>query len=199
MKNFTHLIFLLLVTFSFGCAGNYKAISPKKLEYHYTEENGGVSLSYRYDVLSLKGNRRYAKKEDKRDIKVVAVKVTNNTDTTLSFSQDLNWEQGNREIIPLDPTVVGKKIKQTVPTYLFYLPLTLTLSTTTLPIGIPIAVGNMIVAGSSNKNFREELHQYNLSGKKIEPGQTVYGIISIDATQTAPIRLVRKESIITQR
>jgi hypothetical protein len=57
------------------------------------------------------------------------------------------------------------------------------------PIGIPIAAGNMIVAGNANKNFLNELTRYGLTNKEITPGTTVYAIIGIPDTGFQPLRV----------
>jgi hypothetical protein len=55
--------------------------------------------------------------------------------------------------------------------------------TSSFPIGIiigpGIAGGNMLAASSANKKFKQDLLDYNLLGKKIKPGETVYGLLGI--------------------
>ena len=61
MKQLTSLLFLVTVIFLSSCASNYHRISPNQLYYTSKNENNGVSLSYKYNVL----NKKYAKKEEK--------------------------------------------------------------------------------------------------------------------------------------
>jgi hypothetical protein len=197
--------------FACSCAGTYKPINPRILNYNYTESSNGVSMSYQYDMLQVRRNKRYAKKEDKKNLRVVAVKVTNHTDSVLSFSNDLTWHLGGRETIPVDPLVVGKKIKQTVPTYLLLSLLNIritetemtsrgpvTKTTAFLPTGFLMAGGNMIVAGTANANFRRELNLYNLAGQKVSPGETKYGIVTFETLGREPVELRIKSRAVAQ-
>jgi hypothetical protein len=66
-------------------------------------------------------------------------------------------------------------------------------NTETTPIGLiigpGIALGNMAGAGAANQNFLQELLQYNIINKTIEPGQTMHGLISIRDNGYNAIRL----------
>ena len=182
---------LIAVILFASCASSYKPIGPQGLDYRNVSKKDGLDFSYKYEVLSLRGNKKYAKKEEKRDVDVVAVKITNNTSNALHFNRDLKIVSNGRELIPMEREVVSKKIRQRVAIYLLYA--LLTVQTQTLkcgststgcefdrkvyPIGIPIAIGNMVVAGSANDNFKNELLIYDLNNKTIEPGQTVHGIL----------------------
>jgi len=180
---FYSLIAVLLFT---SCASSYKPIGPQGLDYRNVSKKDGIDFSFKYEVLSLRGNKKYAKKEEKRDVDVVAVKITNNTSNALHFNRDLKIVSNGRELIPMEREVVSKKIRQGVAIYLLYGLLTLQVGDCTpqngcdtkiYPIGIPIAIGNMVVAGSANGNFKNELQLYDLNNKIIEPGQTVHGIL----------------------
>jgi len=186
-----------------SCASTFKSINPQKIPFSYTENAADVQFSYAYDVLSLKGNKKYVKKERKQNMRVVAVRITNNSEKALRLNENLKLIVGNNPTVPVDPTVVGQTIKQGTWIYLLYLPLNFTIGATTttnnygqvettggttLPTGPIISLGNILVASSSNKNFRTELQQFNLIGKTIEPGQTVYGLLTLRGLTTDPIK-----------
>lgn len=181
---------LVAVIILSSCASSYKPIGPQGLDYRNVSQQDGIDFSFKYEVLSLRGNKKYAKKEEKRDVDVVAVKITNNTNNALHFNRDMKIVSNGRELIPMEREVVGKKIKQGVAIYLLYALLTVqtqsggctptngcNIDTKIYPIGIPIAIGNMAVAGSANGSFKNELLAYDLNNKVIEPGQTVHGIL----------------------
>ncbi len=147
------------------------------------------------------GNKRYAKKEDQKGVKLVAVKITNNTTAELNFTKDITLYAGMQPAVLVDPVVVGKELKQTVPTYLFYLLMTplrfYTASngevTSNLPIGLllgpGLSIGNMVEAGAANKRLRDELLRYNMNNKMIRPGETVTGLIGLRESGFNPLRL----------
>ncbi len=80
-----------------------------------------------------------------------------------------------------------------MPIYLLYLlfsPMTINTSSTSadgapksnsFPIGLIIGPAltatNMIVAGTANKNFKEEIEQYNLY-RQVHDGETMYALIA---------------------
>jgi len=176
-----------------NCASGYKMIQPKSINYISTNENDGVKLEYKYDLL----DKKYEKKEFKKGVKLVAVKITNNSGNDLMFGSDvkLTYENGT-EIYVMENEKVFKTLKQSPASYLWYLLLTpVNLYTTktnssgfqeetsSTPIGLVLgpglAAGNMIAAGSANKNFKTEMLAYNLNGTIIKNGETKYGLIGI--------------------
>ena len=167
----------------------------------------GVSLSYKYDVLREKGNRKYATKEDNKNIRIVAVKLTNNTDSTINV-RDITFYSGLNPVIPMDPLAIKNSIKQIVPAYLPYLLLTfVNLYVTKTEDGVPttdtyriglilgpgITIGNMAVAGSANENMLMELNDYYILNKDIHKGETVYGIIGLKAMGYSPLTVKKKK------
>lgn len=57
------------------------------------------------------------------------------------------------------------------------------------PIGIPITIGNMAVAGSANTKFLAEMETYNIADKVIGNGDTKYALIGIPDTGLQPIKI----------
>jgi hypothetical protein len=150
----------------------------------------GVAFSYKYDVLQQQGNRKYAKKEDKKNIKLIAVRFENTGESILTFGQDFQIYSGKNPVQPLEPLVIKNELRQSAPVYLLYLLLTPVKLTVTTPssmdvypigfvLGPMLTVGNMIGAGSANKSLLQELNNYNLINRDIQPGEVVYGIIGI--------------------
>ncbi|HBU79047.1 MAG TPA: hypothetical protein DEF18_13180 [Muricauda sp.] len=188
----TSLLFIVVLYLT-GCASNYKTIQPRGINYISTNENDGISLQYRYDLL----DKKYEKKEEKNGVKLVAIKITNNSDQDLIFGKDvtLEYENGNGVYI-MENEKVFKTLKQSPASFLWYLLLTplnlyttktnsygLPEQTSSTPIGLilgpGLAGGNMIAAGSANKKLKAELLEYNISGTVIEKGETKYGLIGI--------------------
>ncbi|SMG48802.1 hypothetical protein SAMN05661096_03523 [Marivirga sericea] len=203
MTNTITKIFTIATIFILsGCAVSYKPIHPVSLNYDSHQSEDGVELSYKYDVLRQNGNKKYAKKEDKRGVKLIALKITNNSQSAVNLGKNLTLYSGNNQIRPMEPMIIKESIKQIVPGYLPYLLLTFVNLTTTkeqngiieqnvIPIGLVlgpgITVGNMLIAGDANTKLLDELRLYNLIGKDIKPGETVYGIIGVRDIGYSPI------------
>lgn len=155
--------------------------------------NDGLILQYKYDILENK----YAKKELKKGIKVIAVKITNNTDKTYVFGRNLTLEYSNgREVYFMDRALTYKSLKQGSAIYSLYLLMTplnlytyssnsygIQEETSSTPVGLVLGPGlsllNILKSSSANKKFKEQLQEYNPIGKQISAGETIYGVIPI--------------------
>ncbi len=191
------LLSIVVVTLT-NCASGYKMIAPKTINYYSTDEVNNVKLEYKYDLLE----KKYAKKEVNKGVKVVAVKLTNNSDKDVIFGKDITlaYENGT-EIFVMENDKVFKALKQQSGFYLFYLLLTPMnfyttengRQTSSTPIGLVVgpglAGGNMIAAGSANTKFKEELLAYNIIGTIIKKGETKYGLIGIKADSHDALKL----------
>ena len=191
------LAFLALIT---ACASSYKTIGPNRLSFNSPDSQAGIDFSYKYDVLREAGNKKYAKKESKKGVRLIAVKITNNSDSVLNIGSDIDFYAGEKHVFPMDPVDIKNSIKQIVPGYLPYLLLTFVNLTVydgntvdVIPIGLVlgpgITAGNMIVAGTANTKLQYELEENNIMNKEVEPGETVYGIIGIRNTGYDPVTI----------
>jgi hypothetical protein len=157
-----------------------------------------------YDLLK----KKYAKKEEKKGIRIVAVKITNNSGKDMQFGKDfrLSYENGN-QINIVNNEYAFKTLKQSTASYLFYLllaPINLTTTETNnngttetnniFPIGLilgpAIAGGNMIAAGTANKKFEQDLLGYNITDKVVKDGETIVGLISIQSDRYDALKLI---------
>jgi hypothetical protein len=195
------LLFIAIASIT-GCASGYKMIEPNTINYVSTYENDSVRLDYKYNLL----DKKYAKKEVKKGIKLVAVKITNNSDKDLVFGREIKLSYENdSEIYVMDNKKVFKTLKQSPASYLWYLLLTpvnfyttetdsngFQETTSSTPIGLilgpGLAGGNMIAAGSANKKFETEMLDYNINGTTINKGETKYGLIGIKSNSFDAIK-----------
>ncbi len=187
---FLFILFALFITLT-SCAASYKSISPEQIRYTHSPQDEGISFTYQADVLGASGNKKLAKKEDKFDIRVVAIKITNNTGRDLNFTDDLDLLVGLNTVEPLHPREITSKIKQSTASYLLYLLLTpLKLyaqnqngEVSTYDIGYGLGPGltaiNMGVSANANSSFQDELNEYDLYNKTIPNGETVFGLIGL--------------------
>jgi len=200
LSKITGLLLAIIVILS-SCASGYQTINPSNLNYNSNDVKNGILLEYKYDLL----NKKYAKKETKNGVKVVAIKITNNSKSDIVFGKDIKlaYENGN-ELYVLENEKVFKSLKQNTVSYLLYLlltPMTLNKTTATgngietsstpigLGVGPGIAGGNMIVASSANKKFKTELLEFNLNGVIIKKGETKSGLIGIKSDDYDAIRI----------
>lgn len=193
MKIFKFAVLLLLPIFFNSCASGYRALGPSELNYNSEHMEQNLTVEYKYDLL----RKKYAKKERKKDVRLVAIKVSNNTNRDLVFGEDffLSYKNGG-QVIVMSRKEIFSSLKQQPASHLAYLllaPVSFNTYTTnsyginetssSFPIGLilgpGIAAGNIIAASSANKKFKNDLEEYDLQGKVIPKGKTVYGLIGI--------------------
>lgn len=190
------LIFILA-----SCASSYRPINPKSLLYD-VKSIDSVGFGYRYDVLAYRGNSKYAKRELKKNIRLVALKIENRSDKVMRLGENFNVYAGQNLIQPIAPEIVHRELKQGCAIYLLYSLIWFSQgecdeygnceTTLILPVGVPISVGNMIVSGGANNQFRAELLTNNLLNKEITPGETAYAIVGISDSGFQPLSIKLK-------
>jgi len=209
LKNLLKIGMLFLITLSFNsCASGYKIINPQNLNYNSNHGNKQILLEYKYDLLE----KKYKKKETKRGLKLIAVKITNYSDKDIIFGKDIKliYENGD-ELIYIENERVFKSLKQSSATYLLYLLLSGMRITNTkisqngiesnnIPIGLIVGPGlagrNIVKASSANKKFQAELLEFKISNTIIKKGRTVYGLIGIQSNNYDTIKLkVKKNNV----
>lgn len=198
MKIIKITLLIIIISTLTNCASGYKMIEPKSINYVSTNETQNVKLEYKYDLL----DKKYAKKELKKGVKLVAIKITNNSNKDLMFGRDakLTYENDS-EIYVMENEKVFTSLKQSAASYLWYLLLTpMNLytaengqQTSSTPIGLVVgpglAGGNMIAASSANKKFKTEMLEYNINGTVIKKGEIKYGLIGIKADSFDSLKL----------
>ena len=200
-KNFPLLIAIVLTS----CATSYVPIEPESINYGSADSTKDVIFEYKYDVLE----KKYGRKEKKKKIKLLSVKITNNTSKDFTLGKDYMLINDNKqEILLLDSNQLYKPIKQNVATYFLYLLLTpIKLFETKerngfeeqeviFPIGYVLGPGitalNVIKASNGNSKLKKELEQYNLFNKTIKAGQTIHGILGFSAKNYSSLRIQKK-------
>ena len=187
---------LLVCLLLSNCASSYKKIAPETLNYSSKNSLNSIVLVYKYDLLI----KKYKKKESNNNIKLVAIKITNNSNFDYIFGNNLNLSYENGDsVLVMENEQTFQIIRQRPASYLWYLllaPIQFYSGTTTnsygqteatnsFPIGLilgpGIAAGNMIASSNANKNFKNDLTKYSIIGKTIKKGETVYGLLGIQS------------------
>jgi len=195
---------ILLSIIFCSCAGTFKSVDPSVLDIHSRSDNSDVELFYKYDVLRERGNKKYANKELKAGMRLVAVKITNTTGKTIKIGENARLYSGDSEIRLWPPDLIHKKLKQKTPFYLFYLLLTpMEISTTSngyetnsFPVGYIVgpglAAGNIAVAATANARLKDELMRFDIMDREIKSGETLYGLVGVPESGFVPLRIVLK-------
>lgn len=210
-KNVTNYLSAVLLVFTLifcsSCARSYYKLEPENLSYTQSEQKNGLTFSYQYSVL----RNRYLKKEDRKNIKLIAVKCINNTDRDLVFGTDIQLmrEKGKTADFAGE-SYVYDELRQRPASHLWWLLFTLfTVSftdgttyggqkTTTIPVGYALGpiltLTNVSVAAGANKGFKADLKKYNLLGRTIPKGDTVYGLAGVRTLRYEKLSLKNNSS-----
>jgi hypothetical protein len=199
MRIFKYIAIIVMAASVGACASRYKKINPEQQIYNSIHTDGGVSFEYKFDVLK----KKYKKKETKKKLKVISVKLTNTSGRDLTVGRDLRVvHQNGNEITLIDNEALYKEIKQSPASYLFYMLLTPvnlytgsspTGATSTIPVGLAIGpgitLGNMLTASGANKKLRKELASKSLYGRTVANGETVFGVLAIRSESYDPLQI----------
>ena len=167
-----------------ACASSYKPIKPAELDIVSGHSTNGVAYGYRYDVLTNTGNKKYANKETKKGIKLIAVKFENNTDKAIVFRESVQVLSAGKTVYAMESNQIHQQLKQPAPLYLLWGLLWVTINNgegdvTPIPVGLGIGAINVSIAAGANKKFLAEVKENNLLDKTIQPGETVYGLLGL--------------------
>jgi len=207
MKTTKNLLLALSIFILGGCASGYQTINPNTLTYLSGSSDKAVNVDYKYNLL----NGRYAKREAKSTIKLVAVKISNNSGHDLTFGKDIKLVYGNgSEVVLADNAKVFDETKQHPAIYLLYLLLTPAKLTTTsnnmqtssVPFGYALgpglAIGNIAVSSSANGKYKEELTKYDINGTVVKNGETVYGLVGINSNNFEGIKVKVADAVVAK-
>lgn len=190
-KNVILIATILLLT---KCASTYTSINPTLLKYPEIQtRDTSIVLQYKYNVLTDAKNDKYAKKEKKFSLNLLAIKITNNTDKPI-YTDSLEYYNGNTIIATSNPNSTKKILRQKSGYYLFYLlltPMQLRSDGESTPIGLVVgpalAFGNMGLALSANHTFKKNLTEYSVKHKTIQPKESIYALIGMRNTVGDPV------------
>jgi hypothetical protein len=197
---------LALVISISGCASSYKFIHPPYATFINKTIQDSVKIAYRYNALWESNNIKYAKKEEKSDIRLVVIRIENDSRQVIHFKDDFKIYAGKSLITPIDNMQLYAELRQSPPSYMKYLLLTpihlaavnFGGSPNIFPFGYILGPGlcikNMAKAIHANSNFKYELIEYDLQDQNIEPGAIVYGIIGLETGTSIPLTfsIIRK-------
>ena len=192
MKSFFKLSFLICVVFLSSCAGFYHTVKPNTISFPQVTKEDKVPISYRFDILRDAGNKKMSNKEVKHNMKIVAVKLTNNTDSIINVGKNIEFYSANNSLVLMSPVDIKDQIKQSSEAYAFYFIGCISLAPLDIAVFGGIGLGNMLVAGQANKDLLKELTLYDIRNIDIKPKESVIGIIGYHSTYSDPIYIKLK-------
>jgi hypothetical protein len=206
MKNILPILILASLQ---SCASFYNPVYPKHVKHNMHESVGDISFSYKYDVMSINGNRKYVNRVKEQGYQVVAYKITNNSSDSLVIGKNLVFMSQNEKIMMSDALYTAKPVKQIAAGFLPYLAASFFFLYTgavkspysgeivsydkKIPIGfiisLPITIGNMIVASNNNTEFYDNIRLNDMNGKMLLPKSSISGLLVFQNETQVPLTI----------
>jgi hypothetical protein len=191
------VIFTLIAAILLSCAAPYHIVNPQQMNFSNYKSGTGVDFAMRGNVLSDAGNVRYANKEMKTGLRVVAVEIENKTDKPIVLRENAKFYSGTKNIYPVEAEQISHQLKQPAGLYMLWSLLWVVISkcdntdcsVVPLPVGFFIGLGNMSKAKKSNKALLDELNANNILDKKIMPGEKARGLLGFGEQNIDAIRI----------
>lgn len=191
---------IVLSLFFCGCASKYIAIDWQEKSNAMSNTQSEIELRYKEDIVN-KSNKKYLKKIVKKDLRIVAVEITNNTDQNIKIDSNAFFFLGYTSVTLLGPEESVDMVQQERFLYFLYMLLatiwvevestsnaTLTANLGVIP-GLILTILNFTKASTANKQFISDLEQFDLRKTIIEPGEKVKGIINFQSDKVTGLNL----------
>ncbi len=181
-----NIFFYLVTAFLISsCASTYSPLTVEEVSLSKTVEGDQISYAYDLQAFSKRVNKRYTKKEENKNLSVVAFELTNNTGDTLRPADDLVFRLNKNVLKTYNRQESFKLLKQNEIMHLLYFliaipaPTSLTTAQLVLKAGLGVVLANfsMIKASSANRKLKAELYEGDILTQKIPDGETARGII----------------------
>lgn len=178
---FSSLFVILLFS---NCAGTYKAFKMETIPFkEAVSTDSKISYSTRQGVMYNTKNYKAAKRENKGQYSILAVKVINKTDLPIAIGDLLYSCGGSTSVKPIALDEYLKTVKQKAGLYWLFAagvvpnPFGKGNLKYLIPWGIAPAAINFGIAHKANKKMEKELRAYDLSNKVLQPYDSIMGIL----------------------
>ncbi|HNY56152.1 MAG: hypothetical protein IPP60_01995 [Sphingobacteriales bacterium] len=194
MRTSTLYLFIAIILIS-GCARPYRKISMSSIPFINYREESKISYAVRQGVLYNMKDYFFARRENKKNVSLVAFKIVNKTDLPLNIN-DLQFTCGATVPISTIPVIdFYNTIKQKPGAYWAYSALGVVYPKPTnksesktlvkdgklyipLPFGVFVGAANFGFAYSANKKMLQDFQLLDLSNRVIQPHDSIQGILT---------------------
>jgi hypothetical protein len=185
MRTSTLFIFIAIILIS-GCARPYRKINMSAIPFKEYRQENTIDYSVRQGVLYNMKNYFFARREQKNDMSLIALKIVNKSDLPVNIN-DLQFTCG--AVLPVTTIKVTDyfdAIKQKAGLYWLYSagvvvyprPPRGSKKFIPLPFGLPVAAANFAIAYKSNKKMLQDFQLLDLTNKVIQPHDSIQGILT---------------------
>ena len=185
MRTSTLFIFIAIILIS-GCARPYRKINMSAIPFKEYRQENTIDYTVRQGVLYNMKNYFFARREQKNDMSLIALKIVNKSDLPVNIN-DLQFTCG--AVLPVTTIKVTDyldAVKQKPGLYWLYSagvvvyprPPRGSKKFIPLPFGLPVAAANFAIAYKSNKKMLQDFQLLDLTNKVIQPHDSIQGILT---------------------
>jgi hypothetical protein len=198
----------LLLFFCPACATRYFVTDPSTYIWKISKTKDSLEYFVLTDVFRKTGNKKCFSKEKKHKMACVALKIINHGDSAVTLEpESFRFQADSNDIEYIEPMEFYKNVKQIPELYLFWLLVNpiivkqnfnytynpnvspVSYKYYPIPLGLPIGIGNFILANNANTKLKKDILDKQMLGKTIGPHQTLYGYIYIKRPTKLELKL----------
>lgn len=185
MRKIIFYLFIAVVFIS-SCARPYRKINMSAIPFKDFREETKISYSIRQGVLFNMKDIFFARREQKKNMSLMAFKIVNKTDLPININ-DLQFSCGATTPISTIPiSDFYNAVKQKSGLYWLYSvgvvvyprPPKGSNKYIPLPFGLPMAAANFAIAYKANKKMQQDFQMLDLTNKVIQPHDSIQGILT---------------------
>lgn len=197
-------ILLAYVVFLSSCARKHHSINPTAYKFERVVKSQEVELHYSFDAFESSLNTKNARRAKKRDIDLIAFKITNLTEDPMILGKDIGIFIGEEELFPMNADEVTHLVGQKVGGYVAYYLLGVFILKITdeggriqfLPVGLMagaiLAIINSSKTQKANQKLKANLLEQNAFGKRVYPQESIYGLLPVKDLGFNSLQIRRK-------
>jgi hypothetical protein len=199
------LLFITAILIISSCARPYRKLYMSAIPFKENREENKISYSVRQGLMYNTRNIFYARKEQKKDVSLMAFKIINKSELPININ-DLQFSCGATvTILPILKEDYYNAVKQKAALYWLYsagfivYPKPAVYKNASdeqinkpdnpkkfikngkqfipIPFGVVMAAANYGLAYRANKKLKTDLENLDLTNKIIQPGDSIFGIL----------------------
>ncbi len=189
------IAFLIIALLFSACAASYKNLKLESEAFYEKASTKNFDFNYKYNILSTSGNAFFARKENRKGLKLVGVKLENKSNDTIFLLNDLQILSNGKNLEFKTTEESYKLLKQKPVLHLLEAFSIVFYSQNGFqgggifisPIGIFFAIPNVLIAANANNKMYKDFSSYNILKLKIPPHKEGFALLCFESRLNPPL------------
>ncbi len=189
-----YIIIAFLASFFASCASKYRFIKPLSVQFDTAPDtlaSEQVKIAARYHVLKKAHNRKYARKEKRNKLSLLAIRIENDGQDTLYFPEDFYVMAEKDTLYMLNKVEAYDALHQTRSEENSELLVDEGWGTFFVDLVWVVAIGSKEF--KANEHFADELDEFYLLPCFVAPGVSTVGLLALEVKKGTPLRFGLKK------